>query len=132
MDNKGMLLEIPRYGNAKVAFLGVEVNDTYFLLASVFVGLFSGARLGMFGYIGIPAGGYFLTMLYLDWKSGHLPGSVRTFLFTKGIAAYSRGLRGKNVIYHGDAVIINKAFDEQEIEMLTPYLEKNKNGFKKS
>ncbi len=121
--------EIPRFGNAGVAFLGVEVNDTYLLIASVFIGLVSGSRLGMTGYIGIPAAGYFLTRLYLDWKSGHLPGSFRAFLFSKGIlGGYSNGLSDRNVIYHGDAVIINKAFHDQEIEMLTSFLEKKNNG----
>ena len=129
MSSELPLQEIPRYGNAGVAFLGVEVKDTYVLIASVFLGLIAGSRWGMPAYLGIPAGGYFLTRLYLDWKSGQLPGSFLAFLFTKGFAGYSQGLKDRNVIYHGDAEIMNKAFDEQEAEMLTPYFsEKNKNG----
>jgi len=128
MSDEPQLQEIPRYGNAGVAFLGVEVTDTFLLIASVFVGLIAGAKWGMPAYLGIPAGGYFLTKLYLDWKSGQLPGSFRAYLFTKGIGGYSEGLKDRNVVYFGDSIGINKAFAEQEEEMLTPYLEKNKNG----
>ena len=120
--------EIPRYGDAKVAFLGVEISDTYLLIASLFVGLLLGTKLGMTAYIGIPVGSYFLTKLWLDWKSGQLPGSFRTYLYRNGLSGYSIGLNDKNVIYHGDAVILNKGFDDQESEMITSYLEKNKNG----
>lgn len=127
-SDEDLLNEIPRYGDAGVAFLGVEVNDTYLLIASIVVGLLLGARLGMIAYIGIPGAGYFITKLWLDWKSSQLPGSFSAYLFTKGISGYSSGLRNQNVIYHGDAVIINKSFDEQEAEMLTPYLEKKING----
>ena len=129
MPSELHLQEIPRYASARVAFLGVEVNETYLLIASVFTGLVAGSRWGMPAYLGLPAGGYFLTKLYLDWKSGQLPGSLRVFLYSKGIKGYSSGLRTRNVIYHGDSVIINKSFDEQEVEMLTPYLNKYKNGF---
>ncbi len=126
MPSELHLQEIPRYASARVAFLGVEVNETYLLIASVFIGLVTGSKWGMPAYLGLPAAGYFLTKLYLDWKSGQLPGSLREFLFSKGIRGYSSGLMGKNVIYHGDSVIMNKGFDEQEVAMLTPYFNKNK------
>jgi uncharacterized membrane-anchored protein YitT (DUF2179 family) len=129
MSNEDFMQQIPRYGNAGVAFLGVEVKDTYLLIACVFVGLVVGARVGAIAYIGIPLGGYFITTLYLDWKDGQLPGSLSAFLYTKGIRGYSPGLSERNVIYHGDAVIMNKGFEEQEKEMLAPYL-KAQNGLK--
>lgn len=129
MTDDYRLEEIPRYGDAGVAFLGVEVKDTYFLMASVFIGLIAGSKWGMSAYLGIPASGYFLTKLYLDWKSNQLPGSLLAFLYSKGIIGYSAGLRNRNVIYHGDSIGINKGFDNQEEEILTPYLKvKDQNG----
>jgi hypothetical protein len=128
MSDELQLQEIPRYGNAGVAFLGVEVGDTYLLIASVFIGLIAGTRWGMSAYIGIPAGGYFITKLYLDWKSSQLPGSLQSFLFSTGISGYSNGLIDKNVIYHGDSIGINKGFDIQEEEMLTAYLQAKENN----
>lgn len=122
------LQEIPRYGNAGVAFLGVEVKDTYFLLVCVFIGIIGGARWGAPVYIGVPAAGYFLTKIYLDWTSDNLPGSFSALLYRLGLYGYSHGLRAKNVIYHGDAVAMNPGFDEQEMEMLTPYLDKTEHG----
>ena len=127
-DIQDDLDEIPRYGDAAVAFLGVEISDTYLLIASIFVGLILGTKFGMAAYIGIPVGSYFLTKLWLDWKSSQLPGSFRTFLYRKGYSGYSTGLKDKNVIFHGDGVILNKGFDDQESEMITSYLEKKKNG----
>jgi hypothetical protein len=118
MSTEVNLQEIPRYGNAGVAFLGVEIGDTYLLIASVFLGLILGARGGMSFYVGLPVGGYFLTKLYLDWKSGQLPGSFTALMYTKGLTGYSSALKAKNVIYHGDSIAINKGFAEQEKEML--------------
>jgi len=131
MSTDQQLQEIPRYGGSGVAFLGVEVQDTYLLIVSVFGGLILGSKWGMPAYLGLPAAGYFLTKLYLDWKSGQLSGSFMTYLFTKGFRGYSSGFKDGNVIYHGDSVIMNKAFGEQEEEMLAPYfdnLEKNNHG----
>lgn len=122
-DNEPYLYTIPRYGNAGVAFLGVDVNQTIFLIASIFVGIIGGAKGGMPFYIGAPAVGYFGTRIYLDWTSNQSPGSLRAMLYRFGFAGYSSGLRTQKTIYLGDSMGINPIFDEQVIEIITPYLE---------
>lgn len=101
------VFNIPRHGAAGVAFLGVELKDAAILIASVFVGIAVGAKVGFGGYIGIPMFGYFLNKAYIDWKKSRLPGYVRTFLFINGLAGYSSAFRKSATIYVGDSVVIN-------------------------
>lgn len=98
---------IPRHGAAGVAFLGVELKDTVILIASVFIGIAVGAIAGFGGYIGVPVLGYFANKAYIDWKSARLPGYLRAFLFTQGLAGYSSAFNQLDTLYIGDAVVIN-------------------------
>jgi hypothetical protein len=99
--------DIPRHGNAGVAFLGVELRDATIVIASVFVGLAAGARLGTLWYIGVPVAGYFLNKLYIDWRSNALPGQLRQTLFEQGLIGYGRAFRGADVVFLGDSRVIN-------------------------
>jgi hypothetical protein len=123
MSSEVSLYKIPRYGDARVAFLGVEVNDTYLLMVCFIGGLILGTKYGIAAFIVISAGGYFLTQLWLDWKSGQLPGGFRAYLYSQGWLGYTSGLKSGEVIYHGDALIMNAAYADQELEMLELYIE---------
>ena len=98
---------IPRHGKAGVAFLGVQLNDAAIFIASIILGVLIGAVVGWGGYIAVPAAGYFVNKAYLDWKGARLPGYLRAFLFTIGLAGYSDGFKHKDTIYIGDGVVIN-------------------------
>ena len=101
--------EIPRNGNAGVAFLGVELSDTWILIVSVFLGLGAGSigQLGVLGYLGFPLGGYVLNKLYVDWRSKTVPGQVRNYLFRMGLMGYTKALKGGDVVFVGDSRVIN-------------------------
>lgn len=101
------VFSIPRHGAAGVAFLGVELKDTVILIASVFIGIAVGASVGFGGYIGVPVLGYFANKAYIDWKNGRLPGYLRAFLFTQGLAGYSTAFKQLDTLYVGDGVVIN-------------------------
>lgn len=113
-DDSDLMRRVTRHGGAGVAFLGVEVKDTYLLIASVFAGLIAGSKYGLPAYFGFPGLGYFLTRLYLDWKSGHLPGMERAWAYSVGIWGYSTGLDSRKTIYFGDAVATNAERGEQQ------------------
>lgn len=102
---------IPRRGDAGVAFLGVELKDAWLVLGGVFCGLFAGSvfQMGTAGYIGFPIGGYMLNRVYIEWQNNNLPGVFRCRLFSRGITGYSPTIRAQNVVYTGDAVVINPA-----------------------
>lgn len=102
--------KIPRKGGANVAFLGAELKDAVPVLASVFIGIFCGSALGWgnFGYLGIPVGGYFINRMYIDWQGKTLPGAFRNFLFSKGLAGYSKVLKSQKTVFKGDGVVINQ------------------------
>lgn len=110
------LYSIPRYGNAGVAFLGVEFKDTILLIASLFVGIISGMLFGLPAYIAPPIAGYVITVLYLDWKSDKLPGFLLVWLYSRGYAGYSIGFPDRNIVYVGDARPINLTCSHSERE----------------
>ena len=99
---------IPRYADAGVAFLGVELKDAWLLIASLFMGIIVGGfmKVGWMAFIGIPLSGYYINRALIEWQSQHLPGFIRTYLFSKGIRGYSSGITSQQVIYVGDAVAI--------------------------
>ena len=99
--------KIPRYGNAGVAFLGVELSDALILIVSVFVGLATGTQFGPVAYIGVPVAGFFLNKLFIDWRSKSLPGQTRVYLFQVGLVGYAGGFKGGDVVFVGDGVVIN-------------------------
>lgn len=105
MSNR--LFSIPRHGGAESAFLGVEFQDTYILIVSVFVALIAGKFYGTGAYLGIPFAGYHANRKYLEWRSTRLPGFVTTFLFRFGLAKYSRGFSSQRTVYAGDSKVIN-------------------------
>ncbi len=100
---------IPKRGDADVAFLGVEIKDAIIVIGSVFVGLFCGSALDMgnVGYLGMPFGGYVLNRWYIDWQSKTLPGALRNFLFSLGLAGYSESLKSQKTVFIGNNQIIN-------------------------
>ena len=98
---------IPRHGKAGVAFLGVEFGDAFIVIGSVFAGLLIGSQIGLAGYLGVPMGGYFLNKLYVDWRSKSLPGQFRQRLFELGLAGYGRHFKAAEVVFVGDATVIN-------------------------
>ena len=99
--------KVPRYGNAGVAFLGVELSDALILIVSVFVGLAAGTQFGPVAYIGVPVAGFFLNKLFIDWRSKSLPGQTRVYLFQVGLVGYAGGFKGGDVVFVGDGVVIN-------------------------
>ena len=99
--------KIPRFANAGVAFLGVELNDALILICSVFVGLATGTQFGPAAYIGVPVAGFFLNKLFIDWRSKSLPGQTRVYLFQVGLVGYAGGFKGGDVVFVGDGVVIN-------------------------
>ena len=128
MSSEVNLTEIPQYGDAGSAFMGVEFNDTYLLIASILVGVAGVSRYGLFFFL-ISAGcGYMATIAYLDYKNNNLPGSYQSFLYKLGFKGYSAGHKSAKNIFHGDGLIINPGSDEQEAEMLKPYIESARNG----
>lgn len=98
---------IPLHGDAKVAFLGVDVQDTYVLIGSVFAGFILGGKLGLWGYLGIPFVGYFITRAWVDMRSANLPGAIGAKLYRSGLIGYSKSLSSGQIIYVGDNDIIN-------------------------
>jgi hypothetical protein len=111
MSNKEVdAFEIPRYGNAKVAFLGTEIGDAKIFLASLFIGLFAGKfipGMGVKGYLGVPVLGYFLNRAWVDWKVKSSPGYIHAFLYRIGLYSYSSAFSSKNTVFVGDGAIIN-------------------------
>ena len=104
--------KIPRYADAGVAFLGVELNDALILIASVFLGLAAGTQFGAPAYIGVPVVGFFVNKAFIDWRSKSLPGQFRVVLFRIGLVGYSRAFKGGDVVFVGDATVINPASGE--------------------
>ncbi|PTT93019.1 hypothetical protein DBR42_00840 [Pelomonas sp. HMWF004] len=131
-NDPDLMRRVTRHGSADVAFLGVEIKDTFLLIGSVFVGLIAGSKYGLPAYFGCPFGGYILTRLYLDWKSGHLPGMERAWAYSIGLLGYSSGLDSRHTIYHGDAVAINPQLEEQEFSILLEQIKEKNNGSGKS
>jgi hypothetical protein len=111
---------IPKRGDARVAFLGVELQDAVIVIGSVFVGIFCGSALDMgnVGFLGIPIAGYAVNRVYIDWQSRTLPGAFRNFLFSVGLSGYSDALRSQKTIFIGDNQIINPAAS-QVVDMYT-------------
>ena len=116
------IVKIPRHGKAGVAFLGVELNDAFILIASIFIALLAGGSLGTGAYIGIPVAGFFLNRLYVDWRSNALPGQFQATLFTLGFRGYSRAFKSRDTVFIGDANVINagasKAVDDMARALL--------------
>jgi hypothetical protein len=98
--------EIPRHGNAGVAFIGVELKDATIVIVSVFVGIVVGWQTGPLGYLGVPAAGFFLNKVYIDWRKNTLPGQTRLQLFKAGLAGYGRGFKSADVLFVGDAAVL--------------------------
>lgn len=115
MSVDGESIDIPRHGNAGVAFLGVEFGDAIILLASVFIAIPVGAQVGTLAFLGIPAAGFFLNRLYIDWRANSLPGQSARFFYGLGILGYSKGLSSRSVVYVGDGRVINPG-NNQRIE----------------
>ncbi len=115
---------IPRYADADVAFLGVELQDTWLFILSVFIALIVGGFMGggTVAFLGIPLGGYFVNRAFIEWKSQYLPGFVRTYLFSRGISGYGAGMNTQQVVYVGDAVAINPG----SAQFLDAWMAKNK------
>lgn len=103
-----MTFLIPRRGRAGVAFAGVEMADAWILLASFPIALLVGGFFGVGSkaYIGIPVAGFFLNRTLLQWQSQQLPGAVREWFFSTGLAGYSKSLKSQNVVFHGDNTIL--------------------------
>lgn len=102
--------EIPRYGNAKVAFLGTEINDAKIFLLSIFVGLLAGKlipNMGLKGYVGIPALGYFLNRAWVDWKVKSPAGYIPALLYGIGLFSYSSAFTSRGQVFVGDGTVIN-------------------------
>lgn len=104
-------VKIPKYAGAGVAFAGVEIKDCFILLGSAILGFICGAflNLGVKGYVGIPAIGYFVNTWYLEWKEDAAPGHLRAVLYRYGIVGYSRAFPSANVVYVGDSKPLNPA-----------------------
>jgi hypothetical protein len=102
-------VEIPKYAGAGVAFAGVEIKDCFILLGCALLGFICGAflNLGLKGYAGIPAVGYFVNAWYLEWKEDAAPGHFRAVLYRFGIVGYSRAFPSANLVYVGDSKPIN-------------------------
>ena len=107
MSNNPENMRIPRYGDAGVAFAGVELKDAVIVLVSIFLALIFGGKVGTLGYIGFPVAGYFLNRLYVDRRSSQLPGQFRAYLFAQGLLGYSKSLQSKEILFIGDADGIN-------------------------
>ena len=99
--------EVPKYGSAGVAFLGVEMADAWIVIVSVFVGLGVGTQVGVVAYVGIPVAGFFANKWYVGWRSKALPGQLKTFLFRIGLVGYSKSFKGGDVVFVGDSDVIN-------------------------
>lgn len=106
---------IPRHAGAGIAFLGVELNDALILLASLFIGLLCGPFFGTVSYLAVPAGGYVLNRFYLEWRNKSLPGQTKAYLFSIGLASYSRALTSRGVVFVGDGNIINPSSRERGV-----------------
>lgn len=108
-------VRIPKRAGSNVAFLGVELKDATIVICSVFLGLFCGSALdwGNIGYICMPVGGYFINRAYVDWQSRTLPGAVRKFFFSHGLAGYSPALDSQKTVYVGDSKVANLAATKQ-------------------
>lgn len=98
---------IPAKAKADVAFAGVELKDATPLLASIFGGLFFGTFYGWPGYVGVPVLGYAINKLYLEWKTGRLPGHLKVVLYKKGWSSYSPAFDKQEKLFIGNSVIIN-------------------------
>lgn len=103
-----MSFKIPRRGKAGVAFAGVELADAWILLASIPLAIIVG---GFFGggtkaFIGIPVVGFFLNRTLLEWQSHQMPGALREWMFSHGIAGYSGKLDSQQTIFTGDNTIL--------------------------
>jgi len=127
-DDTDLMQRVTRYGGAGVAFLGVDVEDTYLLIASVFIALIAGSKLGPPGFFVPPLVGYGLTKIYLDWKSGHLPGMERAWLYSRGYMGYSSGLDSMGTIYFGDDIAKNPEIEEQEIAIILEHFKAQQHG----
>lgn len=123
-------VSIPKRGNAKVAFLGVELKDAGLLIGSLFAGLICGSAfdMGNFGYVGIPAIGYFSNRLYIEWKSKSLPGAFRAFLFSLGLWGYSDALKSQKTLFVGDSDVINPASGRYLDQIIAEAKKETRNG----
>lgn len=112
MSNDVDPFEIPRFGNAKVAFLGTEIGDAKLFIGSIFLGLLAGKfipGMGLKGYVGIPLAGYFLNRAWVDWKTKSPAGFILAKLYSFGIFGYSKAFTSRSNVFVGDATIINPA-----------------------
>ena len=102
--------KIPRYADSGISFVGVELKDATILIVSIFAGLIGGTSfgLGMVGYVGIPLGGYALNRLLITLQSRHLPGSLRAWLFSYGLAKFG-SIRGQKTLILGSNRTMNPA-----------------------
>ena len=113
--------DIPKHASAGVAFLGAELGDAVIVLAGIFIGLLAFLKFGAMGFIGSVAAGFFLNKTYLDWREGLPAGQVRARLFRAGVFGYSNGFKGGEVVFVGDATVINpgsgELLDQLEAEL---------------
>lgn len=105
--------DIPKHGSAGVAFLGVEFNDSIVTILGVFIGLGLGVKYGALPCIGCAAGGFIVNKAYLDWRDGLPPGHLRSKLFQLGLLGYSKALKSSDVVFVGDATVINPSSTEE-------------------
>ena len=98
---------IPRRAKAGIAFAGVELKEATPLLGSVFGGLAAGQIWGWAGYLGVPLAGYIVNRLYLDWKSGRLPGELRVLMYKIGFMSFSKAFDRQQKLFIGNSVVIN-------------------------
>lgn len=75
----------------------------------LFIGLLCGPFFGTVSYLAVPAGGYLLNRAYLEWRNKSLPGQTKAYLFSIGVAGYSRAFVARDVVFVGDGNIINPA-----------------------
>ena len=110
--------KIPRYADSGISFVGVELKDATILIVSIFAGLIGGTSfgLGMVGYVGIPLSGYALNRLLISVKSRHLPGALRAWLFSHGLAKFG-AIRGQKTVILGSNRTMNPAANAKRNEL---------------
>lgn len=104
-------IKIPKRGDAKVAFFGVEIDKAYPFILGSMLGVLTGMNfdLGFIFYLGIPYGGYLFNKAVIQWQDQNLPGAVRTGLFALGLRGINCVFNSKGTVFIGDSQIINKA-----------------------
>jgi len=97
--------QIPQYGKAGVAFLGVELSQGWPVIASLFFALPLGKLYWWVWYFAIPVGTFFVVKQYLQWMKNESDDFWTAIAYRLGLTSISPAFDDQKQIFLGDSVI---------------------------